>query len=196
MHKKRHVSLHRQDGIALPTVLIILTVLALISVSAFSLNASEQKAAVADSDYHRALLAADSAVAQGEWWLEQQAQRPLASSGCGDPSRACHDTILVWPASSPIEDWFGFDWIDNGLDYCASYDPNAAPTPRTHNCDLARLGRTPRYVIEELGTDLDGSLVSGQEPMPHRWYYRVTGQASGTEPRMTSMAQSVYVKAY
>jgi Tfp pilus assembly protein PilX len=196
MNEKRQSLLHRRCGIALPTVLIILTVLALISVTAFSLNASEQKMAVADSDYHRALQAADSAVAQGEWWLEQQTQRPPASNGCSNPSRACSDTVLVWPASSPIEDWLGFDWIDNGLDYCASYDPDASARPRMHNCDLARVGRTPRYVIEELGPDLDGSLVAGQESMPHRWYYRVTGQASGAEPRMTSMAQSVYAKVY
>jgi len=198
VNKTLHTSAHRSRGIALASVLIILMVLTLIGVTAFSLNTSEQKAVVANNDYHRAFQAADSAVAEGELWLEQQTSQPLAAVGCSNPSVACGGEILVWSGTptSPINDWFGFDWLDNGLDYCSNYDQTSAPTHRTHNCDLARIGQTPRYVVEELGPELDGSIVVGQDQTPHRWYYRVTGQGTGTEPRMTSMAQSVYVKVY
>jgi len=189
--KRPREAAHRQRGAALAFVLVFLLVLTTLALASLTDDHVEARAVYTASDYQRALQAADSAAAEGERWLDAQAARPTAVT-CALP---CPDAPLVWAAGTPApEDGAGFDWTLNALDFSLDYS-GSVPQPRT-DAQLLRVYQSPRYVIEEIGPGLDGSLVLGQSPPSQRWFYRITAQGTGAQPGTTATVESVYVRRY
>jgi type IV pilus assembly protein PilX len=183
-------------GAALIFVLVFLLVLTTLATAALSTNTAEERMTYAASDRNRAFAAAESALAQGEQWIEAQTTQPIAMS-CASP---CANAPLVWSSNTTsTADWFAFDWTGLSRDFALDYGSGHSPSTRAH-ATLTRVAESPRYVIEEIGPNLDGSLVVGQGAAPRRWYYRITARGTGAQSNTPSTAaaivQSAYVKTF
>jgi Tfp pilus assembly protein PilX len=200
-------SRRRSRGIALAAALITLVVVALIGIAAFSANFAETKVTAANNDYSRALLAADSAVQQGESFVYQnRTDLPAPTSGSSSST-----FVPIWDSSgisasggggvSPngnapaIADLFKFDWTNKAFDFKKVYDAQGDATGTRNDAQLARVPDA-QYVIEYLGTDDTSAIDIRPGPTATRHYFRVTGHASGNNPNVAAMTQSVYATVY
>lgn len=186
----------RSRGFALVGALTFLLILTILGVAMLSTNMSQEKMTYAVADYNRAFQAADSAVVQGESWLNSLSAQPTAMQSCGS---SC--TVTVWQLDYPLQtytttgSWADFNW---GLarDFSKQYDALGAATDRTDtdvNPVMLRT-QTPLYVIEEVGPDRQSSLALGQGRTVRRYYYRITARGHGYGGY--AYAQSSYVKTY
>lgn len=202
----------RQRGFALIAALVFLLILTVIGVATLNTTGSQDKMNSAAADYNRALLAADSAVTEGEAWLSKQTTLPVADQSC---TAGC--TPLVWSADYPLSQlskglfrWQDFDWVNFGRNFSIEYNSDGSTPPRStsgtpNNTTLLRAG-TPFYVIESLGPNRDCTLLTSTSYGARqgcRYHYRVTARGNGSLAALglsglgsTAYAQSVYVQPF
>jgi Tfp pilus assembly protein PilX len=194
----------RQHGIALVLALVFLLAAILLGLAAFSTNSSEARMSYAAADFNRAFQATESAVSQGESWLSSQSVQPPECAA------SCNSSSLVWTATAgsqvPMPYYSSFFsstwWNNNGLSFASSPSEFGGTATTRTNVSLVRTGGAatggtpPTYLIEDLGQDKADSLKGGQGTTYHRYYYQVTGHATGVQTQTNAVAQSVYIQGY
>jgi type IV pilus assembly protein PilX len=194
----------RQHGIALVLALVFLLAAVLLGLAAFSTNTSEARMSYAAADFNRAFQATESAVSQGEGWLSSQVVQPPECAS------SCTGTALVWTATSGSQipppytaTFFSSSWWNTyGLSFASSPSEFGGTATTRTNVSLVRTGGAatggtpPTYLIEDLGQDRAASLKGGQGNTYRRYYYQVTGHATGVQTQTNTVAQSVYVQGY
>ncbi len=194
----------RQHGIALVLALVFLLAAILLGLAAFSTNSSEARMSYAAADFNRAFQATESAVSQGEGWLGSQSVQPPECAA------TCDSSSLVWTATtgSQIQPPYNATifstswWSTHGLSFASSPSEFGGTATTRTNVSLVRTGgaatggNPPTYLIEDLGQDKADSLKGGQGTTYHRYYYQVTGHATGVQTQTNTVAQSVYIQGY
>ncbi len=169
-------SLKKQKGIVLVAGLIFLLVLTLIGVSSMSSTAMTEKMTQNFRDYSSAFEAAESALGDGESWVQKQASAPIPVSSCTtSPCRVwSYNASAFWTQSSS---W----WQSNGTPYSST---------------IGGVATQPYYYIEQYAFvpyQLSPDAFSKGQGY---YYYRVT--AIGTGPTTTSRAvvQSIFATQF
>lgn len=191
----------RASGIALVTALIFMLAMTVLGIAVFTSNTSEEKLSYAAGDYNRAFQAADSAISDGENWLDAQSGQPVAQQSC-DMSCATANSVWATEPSEQVSNWFTFDWAHEARAYGYDYTASGA-SPRS-GVALTRVGTAPSYVIEELGADRSSSITSGQGSHYNRWFYRITARGTGAQTdssnnsktQSSAVVQSVYARNF
>lgn len=173
-----------ERGIALITSLLILVVVTLIAVSMYKSFGLQEKLAGNTLEKQRSLLAADSALRYGEWWIGQ------GNTGSGAPCsgvvnanvqanmKICSNGLPT-PASLP--------WA-NRFEYKPPAMTLATGTARgglSTNGDV-NYATTPSVYVSYMGLGPDGKSM----------LYQVTGAGYGGSTTSASVLQSVYAVTY
>ncbi|GAC1620864.1 MAG: hypothetical protein NVS9B10_03050 [Nevskia sp.] len=199
----RHRSAIRQGGIALVVALIFLVILTLLGITALGNNTLQTRMTYGASEANLAFQASETALSAGENWLVAQTALPVTGcAGAGPCNNNAANAAFIWPRArtgTPLvsktqffdETW----WTTNGRRFGWLYSEGTAPEavgaqPITDTSD------TPRYVIEELGPDITGSLVQGQGRSYQIYNYQVTARSFGAQPTTRTIVQSVFAHGY
>lgn len=191
-------------GIALVSALIFLLILTLLAVAVASLNSASERMAYAAASYSRTFQAADSAVREGETWIQSQTAPPTATTSCTN----CTTPPMTWDVdqtfaatdTSPAN-WNNFPWTTAARQFSENYQADGTATARA-DASLPSTGGSstplspPYYVIEKLGTDPKYSRRIGNEKIYAPYYYRITARAQGNNTPTATYAQSVYAKQF
>lgn len=204
-----------QQGAALVVALVFLIALTLLGLAAMGGNTLQQRMAYSAGETNLAFQGSESALVSGETWLEGQGSQPVPDCVMAIPpalSPVCGNTISIWAAVPPAaalpevrmanitnSTW----WQDQGRPFGWSYVEGTAPAPVLGQEYLVAgqawavtNTRYPRYVVEELGEDPEGSVVEGGPKVFTLWYYRVTARGTGAQANPASLVQSVYSKGF
>ncbi len=163
-------SISYQKGAALPISLFILTVMTLVGVSAMNNTLMEEKMAGNIRNVHRAFQSAESALENGESFLNQ-ANLPSFENSSG----------LYQVTTNGTHRWESVNWSSD-------------TETRASTKSLNNINQAPRYIIEELPTVSvpNSSQVLGFTPGDRVEYYRVTARGTGTNDNSVVVVQSTY----
>lgn len=175
-----------QQGIALLTSLLILVVVTLISVSMYKNFGVQEKLAGNTLEKQRSLLAADSAVRYGEWWLSQgNTGSGSVCSGVVNANTQANMKIcsngLATPATLP---WANrFEYKPPTMTIASGGGLNTASTGTVGDVNYAT---TPSLYVSYMGLGPNGKSM----------LYQVTGVGYGGSTTTVSVLQSVYAMTY
>lgn len=191
----------RQQGIALFVALIFLVILTILGITALSNNTLQTRMAQGSAETNFAFQSADSALTYGESWLEQQTVIPLATctaSPCTDPVGIWPRAGLTTPPVTAVEIADDSWWTTNGRNYGWTYTYGATPAPIAGQALTGSYGNptfsTPTFVVEDLGPDINNSLLL--PPNNQLYYYQITARGFGSQSNSRTVVQSVYAKNY
>ena len=170
----------RQAGMALVLSLLFLLILTILGVTSMNTSTLQEKMAGNMKNQYTAFQASESALRDGESWLQQQTSRPPPTS---DGSSG------VWNLGTPgdfLDPTHDFSWWQaNGEEY----GPDGAQ-------DIASASDDPRYVIEERAFANDSVNLGLSYGISGRYYYRVTGFGVGSTRAAQVLTQSSYPRRY
>lgn len=160
----------KQKGAALPVSLFILTVMTLVGVSAMNNTLMEEKMAGNIRNVHKAFHSAESALENGEAFLNQ-VNLPSFENASG----------LYQVTTNGTHRWETVNWASDS-------------ETRLSANSLSNVSQAPRYIIEELpSVDMpESSKVLGFTPGDRVEYYRVTARGTGTNTNSVVIVQSTY----
>ena len=168
-----------QSGVALILSLIILTMMTMIGVTALQSASVEEKMSSNVQQLNTAFQAAEAALRDGEYWIDEQTRPPLTEdcvSKCGVSSK-------VWSIDSGFLDgiagWTTTDW-------------------HTHAFDLAGFPykyRTPQRLIQEHSYERDSVAVGIATPTASH-YYQVSARGTGGTGKEDVRLQSIFIKRF
>ncbi len=187
----------RQRGVALFVALVFLVILTVIGVTALGNNSLQTRMAYGSSETNFAFQSADSVLVAGETWLANQTIKPISS--CTSVVVACTDPVGIWTHVLPTPIVTGIQlsdenfWLGSGRKLGFSYVEGVTTPPQIANQIIAGTEDVPRYIIEDLGPDISGSLV---QPGPQIYYYQVTARGFGAQATSRTVVQSVYAHGY
>ena len=175
----------RQRGAALIVAMIFLVILTTLGLSGLRTASLEEHFVGNLRDNNMAFSAAESALRYAEDWLaiRTRANRPRAeTASCGGPcdvmaAFALEDGYLA--EKSPA--W----WATNGRVY----------VPDTGTSGLVGVSNQPRFIIEELGEPLDGSMLRPSTGAL-QVFYRITAFGQGGSQYTNVVLQSTFGKIY
>lgn len=206
----------RSRGAALVMALVFLIALTLLGLASLGGNVLQQRMAYSLGEYNLAFQGAESAVTDGELWLETQAVVPPTDCMTSFSS-SCADRNAIWRGGGEVGDVSSDDeiirdvilaaspdsvewWEGNGRLIGFTYDDTGATLIDDREYVLSgetletNDSRYPRYVVEYLGRSRDNSARADAKG-PFLEYYRVTGRGVGVlgsgAPILT---QSVYTR--
>lgn len=165
---------HSQRGTALIISLLLLLVVSLIGVSAVQSNITQERMTANMADQTRAFQAAEAALLDGNAWIAEEPDEPVADS-------AGSQNVSTLGQFRPV----GFNWAEKGTEYGAK--TSAAPLP-----DLAS---QPRWFIEQEGAVWD-DLSTARREGRGRYYYRISARATGANPGSQSVLQATTSRRY
>lgn len=175
-----------QQGIALLTSLLILVIVTLTAVSMYKSFGLQEKLAGNALEKQRSLLAADSALRYGEWWLSQgNTGSGVVCSGVINANVQANMKIcsngLVTPATLP---WANrFEYKPPTMTIAAGGGLNTASTGTIGDVNYAT---TPSVYVSYMGLGPNGKSM----------LYQVTGVGYGGSTTSASVLQSVYSMTY
>ena len=176
-----------QRGIALLTSLLILVVVTLIAVSMYKNFGLQEKLAGNTLEKQRSLLAADSAVRFGEWWLSQgnTGSGVVCNGGEIDANVQANMKIcsngLATPGTVP---WANrFKYKPPTMTILAGGGLNTASTGTIGDVNYAT---SPSLYVSYMGLGPNGKSM----------LYQVTGVGYGGSTTTVSVLQSVYAMTY
>jgi type IV pilus assembly protein PilX len=168
---------YSQSGMVLLVGLVFLTILTIIGITAMNATSITEKMTQNLRDSTTAFEAAESALSDGEAWVQDQSQIPAVVTSCGTPpctvwQKDAAGTLYQQPAS-----W----WQSQALNFSGT---------------ITEVAVQPQYVLEqysfvpyELSPD---SRSKGQG----YYYYRVTSRGTGKTVNTIVNLQSVYVTQF
>lgn len=177
-----------QRGVALVMALVFLLLLTIIGITALNTTSLEEKMAGNVKDRNLAFQAAESALALGEYWINNQLIKPdFPQTNIG----------LHEPATGATPVWDSVDW---GGSTVVTY-PN---TPGASGSGtLGKIQSQPRYLIERVAEAADigignsgGSVVwkPGDESAGKMTMYRITARGTGGTDAAVVMVQSTFLR--
>ena len=192
--KSHSAKFRRNGGMALVIALLFLLMLTLLGVASLSTNTAEERMGYASADYTRAFQAADSAVSEGENWINTYLAVPPATCSVG--SAGC---LMFSPTAAPsLSSLYSANWWStNGVSINSIPNPDGASTTTRTDVSLGRIpiGQYPLYVLQSLGRAKGGTYGTGSRPgAPISYYFRVTGSGTGVSEQMQTVTQSTYAK--
>jgi type IV pilus assembly protein PilX len=168
----------REQGLVLVTGLIFLLILTIIGITAMNSTVLSEKMAQNLRDANSAFSASESALTDGERWVQSQTVVPTVVTSCGTPP------CQVWAYGT-----LGNSFYQNSSSWWQS---NARPFSIT----LPGVATQPRYIIElysivpyELSPDAY-SKGSGY------YYYRVTAHGVGATSNSLVNVQSMFATQF
>lgn len=175
----------KQQGAILIFCLVFMAVLTLLGVSGMESTVLEERMAGNMRDYSLAFQAAESALQDGENWLNQQVVLPLQS---GDGSTRVWAENSMDPSASDTNYWWDDPeltdaWWDNNADELDGFD---------------NLATQPQYIIEEYHTATSGQSIAigNGETTMQRVFHRITARGVGITSSSEVFLQSTFVKPY
>jgi type IV pilus assembly protein PilX len=158
-----------QQGVVLIVSLILLLLMTLIGTTGMQVTSLEEKMAGNMRDRNLAFQAAESALAAGEYYLENVITIP--SSFCSKANgRYDHITAACTAIAFPI--WENINWDNNDS--------------TLYNGVLSHLSANPRYIIEDMG------CLPPPAACPGIHNYRITARASGGSTDTVVILQTIY----
>ena len=175
----------RQQGAVLAVGLILLLLMSLLgSITISRVNTSERLAG-AERDRNSAFQAAESALLEGERWINDLtlATPPETVDECAgiDCQTAIWRGDGVDLVRNDGQSWSRIDWESKGRTM-AHFDNNVA---------MKEIVEQPRYVIEYIGPQ-----AAATPGAPDMHYYRITTRARGTTPNSEVILQSVFRREF
>jgi len=160
-------------------------VLTMLGISGMESTILEERMAGNMRDHSMAFQAAESALRDGENWLDLQVTLPLQS---GDGSTRVWSENSMDPSQSDTTYWWDDPnisdaWWDNNADELDGFDA---------------LATEPQYIIEEYHTASSGQSIgigSGETNM-QRVFHRITARGVGVSSTSEVFLQSTFVKPY
>ncbi|MBS0287749.1 MAG: pilus assembly protein PilZ [Proteobacteria bacterium] len=166
-----------QQGVVLITGLIFLLVLTLIGITSMSSTALTEKMTQNFRDYSTAFEAAESALGDGESWVQNQGTTPVPVSTC---------------SSSPCKVWTYNTFSNFWTQSTSWWQTNAIPYSST----IGGVATQPYYIIEQyafvpyqLSPD---ALSKGQG----YYYYRITALGTGATTTSRAVVQSMFATQF
>ncbi len=173
-----------EQGAVLAVGLILLLLMSLLgSITISRVNTSERLAG-SERDANSAFQAAESALLEGERWindLKLVTPPPTVDECAGE---ACQTAIWRGDGVDLVRDgkrWSRIDWESIGRTM-AHNDSNVA---------MAEIVEQPRYVIEYIGPQ-----SAATQGAPDMHYYRITTRARGTTANSEVILQSIYRREF
>ncbi len=183
--RHKHVKRTRQRGAILVFCLVFLAVLTTLGVTGMESTILEERMSGNMRDYSLAFQAAESALKNGEAWLETQVTLPITSTD---------GSTTVWLEDSMDPDAAdGAYWWDHA---------NINPAWWTANADagagVADVAAQPLYLIEDYHTATSGQSIGigGGEITVPREFHRITARGVGAATTTMVTLQSTFVKPY
>jgi len=171
-----------ERGIALVTVLVFMVILSIIGMAAMQSSGLQEKMSGNMRNQDVAFQAAETAVRQGELWVEQLVSQPaLQSVAC---TGACE---VVWDKN---------DALINGGNFTDHAFWDAGTNLRTGTA-IAGVNSAPKLVVEDAGyiRDMSSSLLWSSNPIGSE-LYRVTARGTGETDEARSVIQTTYAKRF
>jgi type IV pilus assembly protein PilX len=176
-----------QNGMALIVSLVLLVVLTLIALAAVQNTTLEERMAGALRAENVALQAAESALREGESWINTQDTQPKPSATSGP----------VWSLDAPdmlLADWWKtWAWASKATAY-----PDAAKLSMFYgdSTGLSGSGKEPRYVIQERELVKDSLTVGQQQDQTGRQFYEITARGVDLSGRGEVVLRSSFARRY
>jgi len=173
MHQQYNPSPHTQQGIVLFVGIMLLLILTLIGISAMNSSVMTEKLTQNIRDTTTAFEAAETALGDGEQWVQSQTSAITAVSACS--TAPCH----VWQVNA-----FG-----NAFQQSASWwASNALPYSST----LVGVAAQPMYIIEQYSFVPSQLSPDAESKGLGYYYYRITAMGTGLTSNSVSYVQSIY----
>ncbi len=167
-----------QKGAVLVFGLILLLALTLLGISTMQGSVFDEKMAGNSKDRNFAFQAAESALRNGELWLQDNASQPLATTTGGNG---------VWDLNSPGP---GSWWLNGGGPW-----GNGAPAV-VGLAGISYVSTQPQRIIEEGAFIRDSLAVGQQQAASGLNFYRVTVKAVGGTDKAVVQLQTMYSRRY
>lgn len=181
----RQVGRTRQRGAVLIFCLVFLAVLTTLGVTGMESTILEERMSGNMRDFSLAFQAAESALKNGEAWLEGQVNLPITSTD---------GSTIVWTEDSMDPNAAdGKYWWDHADITPAWWTANAEVI-----AGVADVNAQPLYIIEEYHTADSGTSIGigGGETTVPRVFHRITASAVGVAATTQVKLQSTFVKPY
>ncbi|MCF6236725.1 MAG: PilX N-terminal domain-containing pilus assembly protein [Gammaproteobacteria bacterium] len=168
-----------QAGASLIISLMLLVVLTLLGLSGMQSTIMQERMSSNSRDTMLAFQAAESAVREGESWINSQIQAPGTVNSCA--SAPCDIFKLNATDLTNMTDKSLSWWQSNGRNYSST---------------LNGLAASPRFIVEQNSTSR-GSLVMGTgQSRSQRVIYRVTAQGIGGTDTAQSIIETMYAERF
>lgn len=171
-------SVRRESGAALIVALLIMLMMTVIGLTAMSTSTLEEKMAGNMRDQQLAFQAAETALLDGEGWLEPLIYEPDTCTSA--PCTTVWEVETLSDLSSQTISW----WESNGVEYGVAGSQ-----------DIPDVAQDPHYVIEYQSFVPD-SLRVGHGAPTGKVYYRTTTQAVGGTTTAEAVIEGSYLKRF
>lgn len=188
MMKNKIFLMNKQQGAALVTSLVFMSILTLLGISAMRSNTLDVKIHNAMMDRANAFQCAEAALRQGEIYIRSATQRPEVSS-LGAPSI---ESRQVWNGGlSALNGMVDKDdkwWKDNGWSDSVLSDSDA----KVGCADAAE------FVVQSMGSVGNGSEDLSYSALSEKQMnvYKVTSRSEGTSENSSVILQSTYTRQF
>lgn len=161
---------HNQSGMAILMAIIFLLVLTVVGITSTNSSILSEKMSYNMKDMVSAFQAAESALSDGEEWLQKSTSAPSTCSSA--PCTVWQSNIISSPETQTTN-W----WQTNG---------------QTYSSTIQNVYTQPMYLIEQYSFSSDDlspeSLAAGKG----FYYYRITARGVGSTSNATVNLQSIY----
>ena len=170
-----HLFPQQQSGMALIIGLVILLVMTLLGATAMRSSSMQEK--ISSNMYERNLSfqAAESALREGEAYVEGLAVEPIPVSSCGE----VQPCVLIYDPKLALDQQTDAWWIANG---------NAGAA-------VSNVTDPPRYVIQYLDFTSD-DITLGYGSNVGSYFYAITGRGTSGANAAQAIIKTTYVKRH
>ena len=178
IHLKR-----KQLGVALIMSLVFLTLLTILGLTSMSTTILQEKMAANMKDKNLAFQAAETGLRTAEQWVNVQLSKPVFPNNASG---------LYLPSTTAVPIWDSLDWTATA---------NLVVYPNTPSGSgvgsLATVGTLPKYIIEDMGEEQDGSLVLPKDYKGvGKTVLRITARGTGGTDSAQVMVQSTFARPF
>ena len=164
------------QGTTLVVSLLLLLILTIIGINAIRMTHMQEKMSHNYQNKTASLQAAESALREGENWLQTLTSEPIPSSGCSVFPCVQSLSNTIYPEEQ-TDAW----WNSNS----AAYTVGA----------LGQINTPPRYYIE-FERFVPDSPVIGRAPPGGTYFYRVNSKGTGNTDDAITILQTTYTRRY
>ncbi len=186
--KNKHFLINRQQGAALVTSLVFMSILTLLGISAMRSNTLDVKIHNAMMDRANAFQCAEAGLRKGELYIRNATQK-LDDTNLGAPPEGSR---RVWSRGENTLDnlvnesasW----WAANGWSANALSDPDAG----------VGCAKAAEYVVQSMGSVGNGSGDLSYSALAEKQMsvYKVTSRSEGTSENSSVILQSTYTRQF
>lgn len=163
----------QQQGIALLTGLIFLVILTLIGIASMNTTALTEKSTQNMRDSSASFSSAESALGDGEQWVQNQSSIPTAVSSCSSAPCKVWQYNVLGSFYQQSDSW----WQSTAIPFSGT---------------IYNVAAQPYYIIEQYGFVPYNLSVDTESKGQGYYYYRVTSRGTGNTSSAHSVVQSIY----